>query len=151
MTDSVDAGKICSYWQKRLDLALPGRDVIHDQAPLGLCCEMVVKQQSARVKKKKANSSLATPDIPVGCLRHSLVAAIASAEVHIRSPVVGPIFFIATGRAGGYFRNVGRGHRYVERITPDDLVQVRGRREAGVHEGVDAVDDDLVAAKSALC
>jgi hypothetical protein len=150
MTDSDDAEKIYPYWQKRLDLALPGRDVIHDQAPVGLCCEMVVKQQSARVKKK-ANSSLVTPDVPVGCLRHSLVAAIASAEVHIRGPVVGPIFFIATGCAGGYLGNVGRGHRYIERITPDDLVQVRGRREAGVDEGVDAVDDDLVAAKSALC
>lgn len=92
-----------------------------------------------------------TSDIPVGCLRHSLEAAVSRAEENIAGPVVGPIFFIATGCTGRYLGNIARRHRCVEGITADDLVEVRGRREAGVDEGVDAVDDDLVASESVLC
>lgn len=84
----------------------------------------------------------------VGNLRHALIRPVTRAEVHVGGPVVGEVVAVGTSGAACELGDVLRGHGYVEGVSSDDLVEVRGGELPGVYEGVDAVDDDLGAAEA---
>lgn len=83
-------------------------------------------------------------------LRDAAVRAVARAEVEHRRPVVGEVLREGAAGAGGLARQVvgRRVHGRVERVAPDDLVQVGRGDGAGGYEGVETVDDELRAAEA---
>lgn len=75
-------------------------------------------------------------------LRNSLVCSVLGLEEHDGGPVVRLVLLEGAGRACGRSQVVSSGvHGDVERVTTDQLVQVRSVRHTGVDQGVDTVDN----------
>lgn len=89
-----------------------------------------------------------------------MVLPVLALEEHDGSPVVGKVLHKGARSASRLAHHVVglRVHGDVERVSADNLVQVRRVEHSRVDEGVDAVDDELgagetehVLARDALC
>ena len=77
-----------------------------------------------------------------------LVGAVLGLEEEVCGPVVGEVLGKAAGGAGGLAGDVAGGHGHVERVSSDDLVDVRRGDLAGVDQGVETVDNHLSTSES---
>jgi len=94
------------------------------------------------------SGELVTEEQPVGHLRNTLVAVIAGLEVEVGSPIVREILSVAAGGASGEVANIRIGHRDIEGVSSNDLVHMARWELAWIDKRVDAVNNDLRAAKS---
>jgi len=78
---------------------------------------------------------------------HALVRAVGVLEEHDGGPVVGEVLGEGARRAAGLVRDVAL-HGRVEPVAAHDLVDVRRRRLARLHEGVQPLDADRAAAEA---
>jgi len=96
-----------------------------------------------------SHPSLQVTQESIGILRHALVGPITRLEVHDSGPVVGEVLREAAGGASSPLRNVRCGvHGRVEAISSDDLVQMGRRDDAGLDDGVEALDAQSRASKA---
>ena len=76
-------------------------------------------------------------------LTHALVRAVAGSEVQDGGPVVGQVFGEGAASACRLLDEIVRCrvHGRVERVAPDDLVEMRRGDRAGAHERIETFDD----------
>lgn len=83
-------------------------------------------------------------------LRDTHVRAVFSSEEQNRRPIVGEILLVTARSTRRQFNQIVCGwvHGDVERVAPNDLVQVRREDFTWVYNRVDAVDDELRTCES---
>lgn len=109
---------------------------------------MVTEKQSVIPISRRTIRGSRIERIPIRNLWHPLIAPVPRPEIQIRRPVVRQILGVAASRATGELANIAGRHGRVEGVAANDLVHVRRRCHAGVHERIDAVDDELRAAEA---
>ena len=114
---------------KGLDQVLARRHIVSDKPALGLGSESVIKNEA------------------IGDLLQPLVASVPRLKVQVRRPVIGKVGAVATGSAGRQGGNVGEWHRGVEGVAAHYLMLMGRWDGSGVDQRVNAVDNQLVAAK----